>query len=126
MYAFTPNKSYPYLLNVEASHLVLLKTCNTDFDKIIIMFTNQKSRRLETEWVFIDMGFYHLQGNRKSIYWIKDQIHPIKAGELTGIKVADTATKSNDDKIVKQEPVKQIIIRPEEKEEILNKLRRVL
>ena len=72
MYAFTPNKSYPYLLNVEASHLVLLKTCNTDFDKIIIMFTNQKSRRLETEWVFIDMGFYHLQGNRKSIYWIKD------------------------------------------------------
>ena len=53
-------------------------------------------------------------------------MHPIKAGELTWIKVADTVTKSNDDKIVKQEPVKQIIIWPEEKEEILNKLRRVL
>ena len=72
MYAFTPNKSSPYLLNIEESNLVLLKTCNTDFDKIIIMFTNQKGRRLEIEWVFIDMCFYHLQGNRKSIYWIKD------------------------------------------------------
>ena len=49
MYAFTPNKSSPYLLNIEESNLVLLKTCNTDFDKIIIMFTNQKGRRLEIE-----------------------------------------------------------------------------
>ena len=30
--AFTPNKSYAYLLNVEPSNLVFLKTFNTVFD----------------------------------------------------------------------------------------------
>ena len=29
LYTFTPNKSYAYLLNVEPSNLVFLKTCNT-------------------------------------------------------------------------------------------------
>ena len=33
----TPNKSYAYLLNVEPSNLVFLKTCNTEFDEIIII-----------------------------------------------------------------------------------------
>ena len=28
LYTFTPNKSYAYLLNVEPSNLVFLKTCN--------------------------------------------------------------------------------------------------
>ena len=28
---FTPNESHAYLLNVEPSNLVFLKTCNTDF-----------------------------------------------------------------------------------------------
>ena len=32
VYAFTPNKSYAYLLNVEPSNLVFLKTFNTVFD----------------------------------------------------------------------------------------------
>ena len=32
LYIFTQNKSYAYLLNVEPSNLVFLKTYNTDFD----------------------------------------------------------------------------------------------
>ena len=41
LYTFTPNKSYAYLLNVEPSHLVFWKTYNTEFDEIIIRFTDQ-------------------------------------------------------------------------------------
>ena len=41
-------------------------------------------------------------------------------------KIEDTVTKSNNDKIVKQEPVEDIIIPPEKRDEILNKLRRLL
>ena len=36
-----------------------------------------------------------------------------KAGEFTGNKIADAVTKSNDDKVAKQEPVEKIIIPPE-------------
>ena len=43
------NKSYTYLLNVEPSNYVLLKTCNTEFDEIIIILTDQDSRPLEIE-----------------------------------------------------------------------------
>ena len=49
-----------------------------------------------------------------------------KAGDFLGNKIEYTETKSNDDKIVKQEPVEKIIISPEKKEEILSKLRKVL
>ena len=38
LYTFTPNKSYAYLLNIEPSNLVFLKTYNTDFNEIIITF----------------------------------------------------------------------------------------
>ena len=31
LHTFTPNKSYPYLLNVELSNLMFLKTYNTEF-----------------------------------------------------------------------------------------------
>ena len=44
LYAFTSNRSYAYLLNVEPSNLVFLKTYNTEFDEIIITFTDQKCR----------------------------------------------------------------------------------
>ena len=49
LYTFTPNKSYAYLLNVEPSNLVFLKTYNTEFDEIIITFTDQNGRPLEIE-----------------------------------------------------------------------------
>ena len=49
LYTFTPNRPYAYLLNVEPSNLVLLKTYNTDFNEIIITFTYQNGRPLELE-----------------------------------------------------------------------------
>ena len=44
-----PSKSYAYLLNVELSNLVFLKTYNTGFGEIIITFTDQNGRPLEIE-----------------------------------------------------------------------------
>ena len=57
-----------------------------------------------------------------------------KAGEYLGNKIADALlskalamqTKSNDDKIEKQDPVEEITIPPENRKDILNKLRKVL
>ena len=49
IYTFTPNKSYAYLLNVEWSNLVFLKTYNTEFYEIIITFTGQNDRPLEIQ-----------------------------------------------------------------------------
>ena len=49
LYNFSPNKSYAYLLNVEPSNLVFLKTYGTEFDEVIITFTDQKGRPLEIE-----------------------------------------------------------------------------
>ena len=43
-----PNKSSAYLLNIEPSNLVFLKTYNTQFDKIVI-FMDQNGRPLEIE-----------------------------------------------------------------------------
>ena len=43
------NKSYAYLLNVEPNNLVFLKTYITEFDEIIITFTDQNGRPLEKE-----------------------------------------------------------------------------
>ena len=49
LYFFTPNKFYVYLLNVEPSNWVFLKTYNTELDEIIITFTDQNGRMLEIE-----------------------------------------------------------------------------
>ena len=49
LYTFRCNESYAYLLNVEPSNLVFLKTFNTEFDEIIIAFMDQNSRVLEIE-----------------------------------------------------------------------------
>ena len=49
-----------------------------------------------------------------------------KAGEFWGKKIADAVTKSDDVNIEKKEPVEEIIIPVEKREEILNKLRKVL
>ena len=37
------------MLNFEASNLDFLKTCNTEFDEIIIIFTDQNSWELKIE-----------------------------------------------------------------------------
>ena len=49
LYTFTPNKSYAYLLNVDPSNLVFLKTYNLEFDEIIITLMDQNGRPLEIE-----------------------------------------------------------------------------
>ena len=49
LYTFMPNKYYTYLSNVELSNLVFLKTYNTDFDEIILTFTDQNGRPSEIE-----------------------------------------------------------------------------
>ena len=49
LYTFIPNKSYAYLLNVEPSNLVFLKTYNTEFDESIITFTDWNIKPLEIE-----------------------------------------------------------------------------
>ena len=48
LYTFTPNKSYAYLLDVEPSNLVFLKTYNTEFGEIITTFTDQITRPSKT------------------------------------------------------------------------------
>ena len=49
LYTFTPNKSYAYLLSVEPSNLVFLKTYNTEFDETIIIFIDENGKPLEIE-----------------------------------------------------------------------------
>ena len=49
-----------------------------------------------------------------------------KAGEYLGNKIADAVTKSSDDSIEKQEPVEEVIILPEKRDEIIDKLRKLL
>ena len=49
LYTLTPNKSYGYLLNVKAEDLVFLKTYNTEFDYVIIRFTDQNGGPFEIE-----------------------------------------------------------------------------
>ena len=44
-----PNNSYTYFLHEELSNSVILKTYNTDFDEIMITFTDQNGRPLEIE-----------------------------------------------------------------------------
>ena len=49
LYTFTLIKSYAYLLNVEPNNFVFLKNYNTEFDKIIVTFTDEDDRPLGTE-----------------------------------------------------------------------------
>ena len=66
----------------------------------------------------LDTGLVFLETASKRV------VH--KAGKFLGNKIADAVTKSNDDNIEKQEPVEEIIIPSEKRDEILNKLREVL
>ena len=49
-----------------------------------------------------------------------------KAGEFIGNKMADKVTKWNNDNIEKKEPAEEIIIPPENRDYILDKLRKLL
>ena len=45
LYIFNPNKPYAYLLNVGPSNVMFFKTYNTEFDQIILTFTDQNIDR---------------------------------------------------------------------------------
>ena len=49
LYTFMPNKSYPFLSNVEPSILVFLKTYNIELNEIIISVIDQNGRPFEIE-----------------------------------------------------------------------------
>ena len=57
-----PNKCYAYLFNAEPSTLVFLKTYRTEFDEIVITFTDQNGRTINMDQygsIRINMGFCH-------------------------------------------------------------------
>ena len=66
----------------------------------------------------MDRGLVALKTTSKKV------VH--KAGVFLGYKIADTVTKSNDDKSEKQEHAEETIIPVEERDEILKKLKQVL
>ena len=77
--------------------------------------------------------FYHLQENMKTVNAkeldavktvSKKVVH--KAGEFIRNNMADAVTKSNSNKLEKQEPAEDLIIPSAKRDEILNKLRKVL
>ena len=71
-----------------------------------LLFATKYKKRL------LDTGLDTVKTSSKKVVY--------KAGEFIGNKIADAI------KIVKQEPVEEIIILPEKRDEILNELRKVL
>ena len=49
LYAFIPNKSLGSLLDISPSNRIFLKTFNSEYDEIIVWFTDQNSKPLEIE-----------------------------------------------------------------------------
>ena len=49
LYTFIPNKSFGSLLDISPSNHIFLKTFNSEYDEIIVWFTNLNSNPLEIE-----------------------------------------------------------------------------
>ena len=49
LYTFLPNKSFVSLLEISPSNHIFLKTFNSEYNEIIIWFTDQNSNPLEIE-----------------------------------------------------------------------------
>ena len=49
IYTFVPNKSFGSLLDISPSDQIFLKTFNSEYDEIIVWFTDQNSKPLEIE-----------------------------------------------------------------------------
>ena len=49
LYTFVPNKSFGSLLDISPSNQIFLKTFNSEYDEIVIWFTDQNSQPLEIE-----------------------------------------------------------------------------
>ena len=49
LYTFVPNKSFGSLLDVSPSNHIFSKTFNSEYDEIVVWFTDQNSKPLEIE-----------------------------------------------------------------------------
>ena len=49
LYTFVLNKSFGSLLNISPSNHLFLKTFNSEYNQIIVWYTDQNSQPLETE-----------------------------------------------------------------------------
>ena len=49
LYTFVPNKSFSSLLDISPCNHIFSKTFNSEYDKIIVWFTDQNSKPLEIE-----------------------------------------------------------------------------
>ena len=49
LYTFAPNKPFGSLLEISPTNHIFLKTFNSEYDEIIVSFTDQNSQRLEIE-----------------------------------------------------------------------------
>ena len=49
LYTLVPNKPFGSLLEISPTNQVFLKTCNSEYDKIKVWFTDQNSQPLEIE-----------------------------------------------------------------------------
>ena len=49
LYTFVPNKSFGSLLDISLSNHIFLKTFNSEYDEIIVWFTDQNSKPLEID-----------------------------------------------------------------------------
>ena len=47
LYTFVPNKSFVSLLEISPTNHIFLKTFNSEYDEIIVWFTDQNSQKLE-------------------------------------------------------------------------------
>ena len=48
-YTFVPNKSFSSLIDISPSNHIFLKTFNSEYDEIVVWFTDQNSKPLEIE-----------------------------------------------------------------------------
>ena len=49
LYAFVPDKSFGSLLDISPSNHIFLKTFNSEYNEIVVWFTDQNSKPLEIE-----------------------------------------------------------------------------
>ena len=49
LYTFVPNKPFGSLLEISLTNNIFLKTFNSEYDEIIVWFTDQNSKALEIE-----------------------------------------------------------------------------
>ena len=49
LYTFVPNKSFDSLLDISPSNHIFLKIFNSEYDELVVWFTDQNSKPLEIE-----------------------------------------------------------------------------